>query len=107
MDSFGAAYALALRFVDGLAPTDLNYEIDWDHYSTPPTIGIRLVSVRVSLAKVSVISVTGFGWLARAHRLGNLDLFCIEPRAKCAGTCYPVLPISSSNSAVCIIPNRK
>jgi hypothetical protein len=51
VDYFDAAYALALRYVYGLAPTDLDYEIDGDRYSSPPTIGIRLVSVGVSLAQ--------------------------------------------------------
>ena len=50
-DYFDATYTIAQTYIASLAPADLDREIDADRYPTRPTIGIRLVSVGVSLSQ--------------------------------------------------------
>jgi hypothetical protein len=51
VDYFDTTYSIAQTYIAGLVPEDLDREIDHDRYATPPTIGIRLVSVGVSLSQ--------------------------------------------------------
>jgi len=62
VDYFDATYALVTEYLAGLTPADLDTEIDHDRYPTPPTIGIRLVSVGTSLAH-SVGTVRYRNWM--------------------------------------------
>lgn len=63
VDYFDATYSLVAEYLGGLTPADLDTEIDHDRYPTPPTIGIRLVSVGTSLAH-SVGTVRYRNWMA-------------------------------------------
>ena len=63
VDYFDATYALVTEYLAGLTPADLDTESDHDRYPTPPTIGIRLVSVGTSLAH-SVGTIRYRNWMA-------------------------------------------
>ena len=63
VDYFDATYDMAQTYIAALAPADLDREIDADRYPTPPTVGIRLVSVGVSLSQ-SVGDIRYRLWIA-------------------------------------------
>jgi hypothetical protein len=63
VDYFDATYALVTEYLATLTPADLDTEIDADRYATPPTIGIRLVSVGASIAH-SAGAIRYRNWMA-------------------------------------------
>jgi hypothetical protein len=62
-DYFDATYALVTEYLATLTPDDLDTEIDAHRYATPPTIGIRLVSVGSSISH-SAGAIRYRNWMA-------------------------------------------
>ena len=60
---FDATHALVTEYLASITEDDLDTEIDHDRYPTPPTIGIRLVSVGTSMAH-SAGAVRYRNWMA-------------------------------------------